>query len=137
MTPPTKLRVIQPLFPIAESRLGEQRRRRNDATPTNDQGEVASTVPTPLPYLGQSTTSINQAGHPILPSRGNQRPLPRGYNSNQDQYANLSTVSHRNNSRDSVQHNQFYDQPYAQQYSQYNYRPQNQDRKAYTPNEYI
>ncbi|XP_047486321.1 calcium-activated chloride channel regulator 4A-like [Penaeus chinensis] len=120
-----------------ESRLGERRRQLNYATPTSDQGEVANTTPTPLPYLGQSTTSINQAGRPILPSRGNQRPPPRAYNSNQDQYGNPSTDAHRNNNRGNVQYNQRHDQPYAQPYNQYNYKPQNQNRRAYTPNEYI
>ncbi|XP_063599946.1 uncharacterized protein LOC134776174 isoform X1 [Penaeus indicus] len=120
-----------------ENRLDERRRQLNDATPTGDQGEVANTIPTPLPYLGQSTTSINQAGRPIMPSCGNQRPPPRGYNSTQDQYGNRSTDSHQNNNRGNVQYNQRHDQPYAQPYNQYNYKPQNQDRRAYTPNEYI
>lgn len=122
-------------FVIAESRFGERRRRLNDGTPTNGQGEVASTASTPLPYLGQSTTSINHAGRPVLPSHNNQRLLPQGYSSPQDQYGNPGTDSH--NSRGNVQYSQYHEQPQTQQYNQYNYRPQNQNRRGYTPDEYM
>lgn len=118
-----------------ESRFGKRRRRFNDGTPTNGQGEVASTASTPLPYLGQSTTSINHAGRPVLPSHNNQRLLPQGYSSPQDQYGNPRTDSH--NSRGNVQYSQYHEQPQTQQYNQYNYRPQNQNRRGYTPDEYM